>query len=92
MAIVTKRWDGMRWTRQHRVRLTLQGELILVSNGRCIGRAVLQRFRQGSAGSTWLVEGLAEEAADGEVVWAWHPLLMLSLRRFCGPDRVRQGR
>jgi hypothetical protein len=34
-----------------------------------------------SAGNTWLVEGLFEEAAYGEVVWFWHPLLMLSLRR-----------
>jgi hypothetical protein len=27
--------------------------------------------------------------ADGEVVWSWHPLLMLSLRRRSRPDRVR---
>jgi hypothetical protein len=45
-AIVTERWDGMRWTRQHGVRLMSQGELILVSDGRCARRAMLQRFRQ----------------------------------------------
>jgi hypothetical protein len=32
-------------------------------------------------GSTWSVEALAEVAADGEVVWSWHPLLMSSWRR-----------
>jgi hypothetical protein len=31
------------------------------------------------AGSTWLVEALVKVAAYGEVVWSWHPLLMLSL-------------
>jgi hypothetical protein len=34
-----------------------------------------------SAGKARLVEGLIEEAAYGEVVWFWHPLLMLRLRR-----------
>jgi nitrate reductase NapE component len=32
-----------------------------------------------SVGSTWPVEELAVVAAYGEVVWSWHPLLMLSL-------------
>ena len=32
------------------------------------------------AGSTWLAGGGTEEAAYGEVVWAWHPLLMSSPR------------
>jgi hypothetical protein len=27
-------------------------------------------------------------AAYGEVVWFWHPLLMLSLRRCCEPNRA----
>jgi hypothetical protein len=31
------------------------------------------------------------EAYD-KTVWSWHPLLMLNRRRFCEPDRVRQGR
>ncbi len=26
--------------------------------------------------------------ADGEVVWSWHPLLVLNLRRLSQPDRV----
>jgi hypothetical protein len=38
-------------------------------------------FARASAGSTWLVEEMAEDAAYGEVVWFWHPLLMLSPRR-----------
>jgi hypothetical protein len=38
-------------------------------------------FARTSAGRTRLVEGLAEEAAYGEVVWFWRPLLALRLRR-----------
>jgi hypothetical protein len=30
--------------------------------------------------------------AYGKTVWSWHPLLMLSQRRFYEPDRVRQSR
>jgi hypothetical protein len=26
--------------------------------------------------------------ADGKTVWSWHPLLVSSRRRFCGPDRA----
>jgi hypothetical protein len=33
---------------------------------------------------------LAEVAAYGEVVWSWHPLLMLSPRRCVGPTGLRQ--
>ena len=36
-------------------------------------------FAKVLAGSTWLVEASVEVAAYGEVVWSWHPLLMLSL-------------
>jgi hypothetical protein len=43
-----------------------------------------------SVGGTWPVEGLVEVAAYGEVVWSWHPLLMLSLRRCVGPTGLRQ--
>ena len=71
----------MRWTRQHRVRLKLQGEMNLVSDGWCAGRAMLECFRQDFDRQTWLVGELAEEAAYGEVVWFWHPLLMPRLRR-----------
>jgi hypothetical protein len=49
-------------------------------------------FAKTPAGSTWLVEGLVEEAAYGEVVWSWHPLLMLSLRRCVEPNRERTDR
>jgi hypothetical protein len=28
--------------------------------------------------------------ADGKAVWSWHPLLVLSQRRYCEPDRARQ--
>jgi hypothetical protein len=34
-----------------------------------------------SAGKARLAEGLIEEAAYGEAVWSWHPLLMPSLWR-----------
>ena len=44
-------------------------------------RTALQRLGQNSTGSTWSVETLVEVAAYGEVVWSWHPLLMLSQRR-----------
>ena len=81
MAVVTVRWDGMWWTRQHRVRLKLQGEMNLVSDGRCAGRAMLERFRQDFDRHRWLVGETAERAAYGEVVWSWHPLLMPRLRR-----------
>ena len=53
-------------------------------------RTALQRLRQNSADSTWSVETLAEVAAYGEVVWSWHPLLMLSQRRCVGPTGLRQ--
>jgi hypothetical protein len=46
LAIVTKRWDGMRWTRQHGARRISQGEMNLVSDGRRAGRAMLQRLGQ----------------------------------------------
>ena len=68
----------MRWTRQRRARMESQGGFP-VSDRPARGRTALQRLRQNSAGSTWLVEALAEVAAYGEVVWSWHPLLMLSL-------------
>jgi hypothetical protein len=29
--------------------------------------------------------------AYGEIVWSWHPLLVLSRRRFRRPNRVRQN-
>jgi hypothetical protein len=48
---------------------------------------VLQRFRQRSA-STWPVAVVVEEAAYGEVVWSWHPLLMLRPRRCVKLNRV----
>jgi hypothetical protein len=32
--------------------------------------------------------GRAAHVADGEVVWFWHPLLVSSPRRFCGPNRA----
>src|SRR6266700_5270176 len=48
----------MRWTRQCRVRMRLQGEEI--------------RERSSKARET------SGSVADGEVVWSWHPLLMLS--------------
>jgi hypothetical protein len=41
-----------------------------------------------SAGNTRLAEGSIEEAAYGEAVWSWHPLLMPSLRRRCRANRV----
>ena len=28
--------------------------------------------------------------ADGEVVWSWHPLLVLNLRRFVDPTGIVQ--
>jgi hypothetical protein len=34
---------------------------------------------------------LARGAADGEVVWSWHPLLMPSLRRRVGPTGFKQA-
>jgi hypothetical protein len=40
--------------------------------------------------STWPARGLVEVAAYGEVVWSWHPLLMLSRRRCVGPTGLRQ--
>ena len=39
----------------------------------------INAFAKILAGSTWLVEALAEVAAYGEIVWSWHPLLMPSL-------------
>jgi hypothetical protein len=33
-----------------------------------------------------------DAAAYGQAVWFWHPLLVSSRRRFCGPNRVRQSR
>jgi hypothetical protein len=68
----------MRWTRQHGARLISPGEMNLVSDGRCARRAMLQRFRQDFGRSHMACRGMAEEAAYGEVVWFWHPLLMLS--------------
>src|SRR5215207_6865476 len=41
-----------------------------------------------SAGNTRLADGSIEEAAYGEAVWSWHPLLMPSLRRRCRANRV----
>jgi hypothetical protein len=54
------------------------------------GRTALQRLGQESADSTWSVEILVEVAAYGEVVWSWHPLLMLSPRRRVGPTGLGQ--
>jgi hypothetical protein len=47
-------------------------------------------FARSSVGGTWLVEGLVEVAAYGEVVWSWHPLLMSSRRRRVGPTGLKQ--
>ena len=54
-----------------------------------------RRARRGSQGELILVSDRTvrktnDAEAYGEAVWSWHPLLMLSLRRFCKPDRVRQ--
>jgi hypothetical protein len=53
-----------------------------VSDERCFNASV-----RTSAG-TWLVGGVAEAAAYGEVVWSWHPLLMSSPRRCIKLNRV----
>ena len=68
----------MRWTRQCRARLFSRGGF----RERLCSAQDERRFNAFAkilAGSTWLVEALAEVAAYGEVVWSWHPLLMLSL-------------
>jgi hypothetical protein len=83
--------DGTRWTRQRRARNGIAGRVYPVSDQPARGRTALQRLRQTSAGGTWPVEGLAKVAADGEVVWSWHPLLMSSWRRCVGPTGLRQA-
>jgi hypothetical protein len=47
-----------------------------VQDERCFNASI-----KTSAGGTWPAGELVEEAAYGEVVWSWHPLLMLSPRR-----------
>ena len=70
--------DGMRWTRQ-RWRASVIAGRFAVSEQR---RADERRFnasaktRRAAHGSS---RALVEVAAYGEVVWSWHPLLMLSL-------------
>jgi hypothetical protein len=85
MIVTDARWDavdaaalGARWDRRR------VGERP-VSDRTARGRTALQRFAKTSAGGTWPVEAFGEVAAYGEVVWSWHPLLMLSLRRCVGP-------
>ena len=82
--------DGMRWTRQRWRANGVAGQALLVSDRPARRRTALQRLGQNSTGSTWSVETLVEVAAYGEVVWSWHPLLMLSLRRCVGPTGLRQ--
>ena len=69
----------MRWTRQRWRANGVAGQALPVSEEPARRRTALQRLGQNSTGSTWSVETLAEVAAYGEVVWSWHPLLMLSL-------------
>ncbi len=49
-------------------------------------------FAKSSTGGTWLVEGVVEVAAYGEVVWSWHPLLMPSLAEMRRSNRARTHR
>ena len=60
-------------------RKVIAGQALPVSEQPARRRTALQRLRQNSADSTWSVESFGEVAAYGEVVWSWHPLLMLSL-------------
>jgi hypothetical protein len=76
-----ERWDGMRWTRQHRARLRSQGGF----RERLCSAQDERRFNASariSADCTRTVEGLVEVAAYGKAVWSWHPLLVSSWRRF----------
>ena len=49
---------------------------------------MLQRFCQSLGRQHMLVEWMAEEAAYGEVVWSWRPLLALRPRRRLKLNRV----
>jgi hypothetical protein len=69
----------MRWTRQRWRAIGVAGQVYPVSDRPARRRTALQRLGQNSADGTWSVETLVEVAAYGEVVWSWHPLLMLSL-------------
>jgi hypothetical protein len=82
--------DGMRWTRQ-RWRETAIAGRISVSDRSVRRRTALQRLGWNSSDSTWSAAVLVEVAAYGEVVWSWHPLLMLSPRRRVGPTGLEQA-
>jgi hypothetical protein len=83
--------DGMRWTRQRRRDRRSQGGINPVSDQPARRRTALQRLGWNSADSTWSAAVLVEVAAYGEVVWSWHPLLMLSPRRRVGPTGLKQA-
>jgi hypothetical protein len=82
LAIVTERGPGMRWTRQRRRETELQGG---ISRER-------YRPRKTTAPMSGEASRLRRVAAYGKSVWSWHPLLVSSRWRFCGPNRVSQNR
>jgi hypothetical protein len=63
---------GMRWT------LTASSRARRLQGGPVLPAPRATRRRAGRAA----------HVADGEVVWSWHPLLVSSPRRLCGPDRA----
>src|SRR6266404_3286747 len=61
----------------------------------CGGRGSIGHVRESQGGINSVSDktacGRQMLAADGEVVWSWHPLLVLNLRRRVGPTGRRQA-
>jgi hypothetical protein len=65
LAIVTERWDGMRWTRRHRVCAWLQGGINSVSDRTACGRAMLERTAKSCGPDASMVGAKSRGGAEG---------------------------
>ena len=81
IAIVTKRWDGVRWTRQRRARRHVRRAFSVSDRQRVDERRLTPLPKLRLVANGWL-DGLVKEAAYGKSVWFWHPWLVSNRRRF----------
>jgi hypothetical protein len=74
---------------RYKGRIAIVTEVGMGCGGRSsVGRARrILRVRERSGGAQ-----TNDVAADGKAVWSWHPLLVSSRRRSCGPDRASRDR
>ena len=77
-----ERWGEMRWTRQRRARELIAGRISVSDRGAQTNGAVSPVSQKLRWGCTILRSTWRRWLAYGKTVWFWHPLLVLSRRRF----------